>query len=165
MPQINYRYTITYDNGRMRSQGNNRLSVINISDEDYLKIVAGISYGKSLMEIDGIESVLKAMRDIVIDCDNYENLNGTYRTKRLKTPRKIKSIELYLDEGIIHHIRSLADPVAEMTRPEQTMTVYRADGSSVEIHYKYGKISYRDSRKKGQICSMTADTFLNWVVR
>ena len=90
-----------------------------------------------------------------------EKLNGTYWDQALKTPRKIESVEIFLDKQFIGHIRSLSDPVGEMTRPEQIMTVYRSDGSSVEIRYRRGEVEYRDSRKKGTIAVMTVDSFLS----
>lgn len=92
------------------------------------------------------------------------SLNGMWRETPLKTPREIADVEVFLEKSFITHIRSYKDPVVEMTRPEQTMTVYRSDGSYVEIFYSRGEVTYRDSRKKGQTCMMTADTFLDWVV-
>lgn len=165
MPVINYLYTVTYENGRTRSSRASATQTIEVTDEDYLTIVKGVAGGKSLSEIAGIDSVLSSMRAHVVDDDSYMGLNGSYRNKKLREPRRIQGIELFLEDGFVRRIMSLSDPIAEMTRPEQVMTVYRSDGSSVEIHYRRGEIMYIDSKKKGQHSIMTADTFLNWFVR
>ena len=44
------------------------------------------------------------------------------------------------------------------------MTIYRSDGSSVELCYRRGEVEYRDSRKSGSVGKMTADRFLDLIV-
>lgn len=161
MPTIRYSCEVKYENGKVRPKGECANCCVDVTEEEYIKLVQGISEGKTLPDISGIDEVLNRMRDNVIRSDSFMNLNGTYRDQALKTPRKIESVEVFLDKQFIGHIRSLSDPVGEMTRPEQIMTVYRSDGSSVEIRYRRGEVEYRDSRKKGTIAVMTVDSFLS----
>ena len=161
MPTIRYSCEVKYENGKVRPKGECANCCVDVTEEEYIKLVQGISEGKTLPDISGIDEVLNRMRDNVIRSDSFMNLNGTYRDQALKTPRKIESVEVFLDKQFIGHIRSLSDPVGEMTHPEQIMTVYRSDGSSVEIRYRRGEVEYRDSRKKGTIAVMTVDSFLS----
>ena len=164
MPAISYKYRVTYADGKSRTCSDTSSASCEVTDEEYLKIVQGAAEGYDIMEICGLEDVVSRMKNHVKKYDSYFSLNGTLRETPLKTPREIVDANVYLERSFINHIRSYDDPVAEMLRPEQTMTVYRSDGSCVEIRYSRGKITYKDSRKKGQTCMMTADTFLSWVV-
>lgn len=165
MPTIYYSCEVTYENGKVRPKGDYAASCVEVTDEEYIKIVKGISEGKTLTDISGIDEVIKRMQDNVIRSDPYMNLNGTYRDQALKTPRKIKNMDIELDKQFVRHVRTLSDPVREMMRPEQVMTVYRSDGSFVELHYRRGEIEYMDSRKKGTKAIITAKSFLNGFAR
>ena len=164
MVSLSYKYTITYTNGWERNLGDYQSMIANIQEEDYLKIVKGVADGLELMEIEDIDSVLEEMKQNVIWDDSWYNTNGTRRNSQLKKPREYQKIEMFLDQKTVKHIRSMKNPMEEMSRPEQNMTVYRSDGSHVTLSYKNGTIKYTDSRKQGSVFSMTADTFLNWFV-
>ena len=164
MISLSYGYTVTYKNGWERTLGGSQWMVISIQDDEHLKIVEGIAAGLDLMDIPGIDPILEQMRQDVIWDDSWHNTNGTKRNSKLKKPREYQKIEMYLEPRIIRHIRSMKNPVEEMSRPEQKMTIYRSDGSYVTISYKNGRVHYSDSREKGRAASMTADTFLDWIV-
>lgn len=153
MPTIRYSCEVKYENGKVRPKGECANCCVDVTEEEYIKLVQGISEGKTLPDISGIDEVLNRMRDNVIRSDSFMNLNGTYRDQALKTPRKIESVEVFLDKQFIGHIRSLSDPVGEMTRPEQIMTVYRSDGSSVEIRYRRGEVEYGTPERMAQLPS------------
>jgi len=164
MPAISYKYRVAYADGRKRNCSDASSASCEVTDEEYLIIVRGVAEGYDIMEISDLEDVAARMKNHVKKYDSYFSLNGMWRETPLKTPREIADVEVFLEKSFITHIRSYKDPVVEMTRPEQTMTVYRSDGSYVEIFYSHGEVTYRDSRKKGQTCMMTADMFLDWVV-
>ena len=164
MVSLSYGYTVTYNNGWERNVGGSHWMIVNIEEEDYLKIVEGIAKGLDLMEIPGIEHIREQMKKDVIWDDSWHNTNGTKRNSKLKKPREYDRIVMFLEPRTIRHIRSMKNPMEEMSRPEQKMMVYRSDGSFVTILYKRGTVYYDDSRKKGCSVSMTADAFLDWFV-
>ena len=164
MQSMLFKYRITYADGQVRYCPDSFTASINVTDEEYLQIIQGVADGCDIMDIEGLEDVVSRMKARAEELDPHFTVKGTWRNQPLKTLREIADVEVFLDLQFVTHIRSYKDPISEMTRPEQAMTVYRSDGSSVEITYRQGKITYRDSRKKGQTCVMTADTFLSWVV-
>ena len=115
-----------------------------------MRIVQGVSDGLALMEMQGIDEVLERMRERAQEYDRYTAADGSWRGRQLKKPRDIKEINLFLEESFTNHILSMKDPVTEMKRTEQTMTVYRGDGSCVEIRYRHGKVKLAYSGKRGE---------------
>ena len=164
MPAILYKYLITYADGRKRRCKECFTGHLDVSEDEYLRVVEGIASGHDLIYMDGIDDLREKMFENVRWLDSWSNMNGSLREKPLQKPREIVDIIVFMDPREVESIRSIPDPVTEMKRPEQNMTVYRSDGSHVDITYKHGWISYVDSRKTGSVCSMTADTFISWVV-
>lgn len=70
-------------------------------------------------------------------------------------------MELFLTDEDLRKIRSMPDPLAAFDRPEEHMTVYRSDGSSVTIRSEFGTVQITDTRKRGTMISMDADQFLS----
>jgi hypothetical protein len=72
-----------------------------------------------------------------------------------------KCIVKALEDEDLRKIRSMPDPLAAFDRPEEHMTVYRSDGSSVTIRSEFGTVQITDTRKRGTMISMDADQFLS----
>ena len=156
---VKYNCIITYKGGtRNRTL---ELNTVKVTREEYRLIVAGAAQGRSLEETDGIEDVLSRMRENVEFIDKWTNLNGSLRKAPLKNPREIEKMELFLTDEDLRKIRSVPDPLAAFDRPEEHMTVYRSDGSSVTIRSEFGTVQITDTRKRGTMISMDADQFLS----
>ena len=143
---INYDCTITYKDGKHR---NLSLASVKVTKEEYRAVVAGAAEGKSLEETEGIVDVLSRMKENAAYIDKWTNLNGSYRKAPLKTPRAIEKMEVSLTDEEVRKIRRMPDPLATFDRPEEHMTIYRNDGSSVTIDYEFGTVRISDTRKKG----------------
>jgi len=161
---FNYKYRITYGNGKTYDH-EDILMCVEITEEEYKRILHRIKDGYTLNDAPGIDDLLDRMREKVITYDPWRNLNGSIREKKLDKPREIKEIELYLEEREVRRIRSILDIDADIDRPEQRMRIYRADGSYVELVYKLGMVQVTDSRKKGRYLTADADQFAGWVTR
>ncbi len=156
---VKYNCVITYKGGtKNRTQ---ELNTVNVTREEYRLIVAGAAQGRSLEETEGIGDVLSRMRENVEFIDKWTNLNGSLRKSPLKKPSEIEKIDLFLTEEDLRKIRSIPDPLAMFDRPEEHMTIYRNDGSSVTISSEFGTVQITDTRNKGAIISMDADQFLS----
>lgn len=155
---INYDCTITYKDGKHR---NLSLASVKVTKEEYRAVVAGAAEGKPLEETEGIVDVLSRMKENAAYIDKWTNLNGSYRKTPLKTPRAIEKMEVSLTNEEVRKIRRMPDPLAAFDRPEEHMTVYRSDGSSVTIRSEFGTVQITDTRKRGTMISMDADQFLS----
>lgn len=155
---INYDCVLTYEGGKQR---NIQLATVQVTREEYRLIVAGAAEGKTLEETAGIDDVLQRMRENAVYIDTWTNLNGSFRKKPLKTPRAIVKAEVSLTGEEIRKIQRMPDPLAVFDRPEEHMTIYRNDGSSVTISCEFGTVQIKDTRRKGTITSMDADQFLS----
>ena len=128
-----------------------------VTREEYRLIIAGAAQGRSLEETEGIDDVLSRMKENVEFIDKWTNLNGSLRKAPMKKQREIEKMELFLTDEDLRKIRSMPDPLASFDRPEEHMTVYRSDGSSVSIRSEFGTVQITDTRKKGTIISMDAE--------
>lgn len=160
---FNYKYRITYGNGRTYDH-ENILMCVEITEEEYKRILRGIKDGYTLNDAPGIEDVRERMREDIITYDPWRKLDGAIREQKLTTPREIREIDLYLEEREVRRIRAIADIDGDVERPEQKMTIYRTDGSYVELVYKMGKVQVADSKKSGYMV-LGADQFASWVTR
>ncbi len=61
MGTIRYSYRITYKDVMKRSLPELNSMVLTVQDEDFLKIVRGVADGLDLMDIQGIDHVIKRM--------------------------------------------------------------------------------------------------------
>ena len=164
MPSFEFHYIVTYENGKIRSPGDRSIMRVELSDEEYVKIAVGLSEGKELMSIPDIEDVLERMKQRVVEYDVYYSLDGRLKSKPSTRQRKISAVEVSAQSWDIDRFRRMKDPRTELSRPAQSMTIYRSDGSSVELCYRRGEVEYRDSRKSGSVGKMTADRFLDLIV-
>jgi len=161
---IHFHYKITYSTGKTCMIDRIELAAI-IPDEEYKTIIRGIADGRQLSEIEGIDQSITAMTESVHSMDSYIDTNGKFRDTPLKKRRTITALEFFLPEREVQNIRRMKDPVENLTRPEQKMTVYRNDGSSVGFVYKNGEVTFSDSKDRGVIHRMKADAFLSRVIR
>ncbi len=148
-------YTITGADGVKHMTSECGYMISDVQEEEFLKIVRGIADGLELKEIQGIDSVLERMRQIVMGPAS----RSGGRMRWLRQFGADCKMDFYLDPDAVGHIRDLKDPVQEMSRPEQNITVYRSDGSHVTFTYSRGIITYVDPKGAGRVF-MTADTFI-----
>ena len=80
---FNYCYKITYESGETYDRRRNELSV-EISKEDYKKIITGVLQERPIDQIEGISDVIDKMTENVEFADRFMNKNGSLR----KTPLK-----------------------------------------------------------------------------
>jgi hypothetical protein len=134
---------------------------IKLSKEDYRRIMLDILDGKSFDEIDGIDEIKAQMTEDVMFSDCWFERNGKMRSKPLKKEREIENISFDLTEDEYSRIKKMKDPKAVYSRPEEHMTIYRNDGSSVTISTENGKVIMSDSRTSSYVCIMENDHFLD----
>ena len=161
--EFNYKCTITYGNLGRGEEGRTRNTDMyaSIAKEDYIRIMLEAAKGTPIREIEGIEDALEKMTEAVIFSDRYMNLDNTFRKTALKKPREIRSLEFYLTEQDNRRIKKMKDPEAMLAMPEEHMTIYRSDGSSVFISCEFGKVTIKDSRTRTQTVSTEAEYFLS----
>ena len=79
--------------------------------------------------------------------------------------RKIISVEPYLEEREYQRILRMKDPLESFDRLEESMTLYRSDGSFVKLTSDFGLVKVEDSYHKGMIRIIEADTFIQNLLR
>ena len=75
---FNYCYKITYESGETYDRRRNELSV-EISKEDYKKIITGVLQERPIDQIEGISDVIDKMTENVEFADRFMNKNGSLR--------------------------------------------------------------------------------------
>ena len=103
--EFSYCYRITYESGETYDRKKDLL-VVEISKEDYKKIISGVLQG-------------------------------------------------------ISAIKKMKNPIETLERPEEHMTIYRNDDSSVTLSTENGCVSIIDSRKKNVCHVVEADYFIS----
>ena len=73
---FNYCYKITYESGETYDRRRNELSV-EISKEDYKKIITGVLQERPIEQIEGISDVIDKMTENVEFADRFMNKNGS----------------------------------------------------------------------------------------
>lgn len=157
-----FQYRITYGNGK--SYDWPHVMNVQITMDEYKMIVLGVIKGKRISEIDDISESIKKMTEIVHDIDSWSNLNGSNRTKPLKKARNILELEFFLTRTDYQRFKKMQNPMEVLERPEDFMTIYRNDGSSVLISYEYGQVKIVDSRNPRLRRIHDADNFLSIIV-
>lgn len=99
---FNYCYKITYESGETYDRRRNELSV-EISKEDYKKIITGVLQERPIDQIEGISDVIDKMTENVEFVDRFMNKNGSLR----KTPLKKK--ELFQNLNFLFQNMSIGD--------------------------------------------------------
>jgi hypothetical protein len=92
-------------------------------------------------------------------------MNGSQRNKPLKKARNISDLEFFLTMSDYKRFKKMDNPAEMLDRPEDHMTIYRNDGSSVLISCEFGQVKVVDSRKPTTSIIYEADYFLSIVNR
>ena len=162
--RFNYTYRIIYGSGQCCDRSRQQLT-IEITREQYGRIIEKVIQGCTINEVPGIEKVVKDMEEQVRFVDRWDNLDGSRRKIPLKKESDIAKIELLLPEDEIKRISKMKNPMEVLTRPSEQITLLRSDGSYVILSTEQGRVKLEDSRKKGMAMLMDTDQFLNLVVR
>lgn len=157
--EFTFQYRITYESGQCYDR--NHQMVVQITKEEYKKIIQNVLQGIPINQIEDIPDVINEMTECVQDIDRWYNINGTQRSTPLKKSRAISDLEFFLPESEYARIKKMKDPMEVFDRPEEHMTIYRNDGSSVVISSENGKVSIYDSRNKNSHLVLEADYFLS----
>src|SRR5690606_35982141 len=134
---FHFQYRITYENGQFYDRPH--VMTVQITKDEYKKIVLGLLEGKRIEEIDDISEAIGKMTDIVQYIDSWINMNGSQRTTRLKKARVISDLEFFLTMSEYKRLAKIQNPREVFERPEEHITIYRNDGSSVVISCEYGQ--------------------------
>lgn len=157
-----FRYRVTYANARFCERPHVVMAKIPL--DEYKRIVKGVLEGKLINEIDNINESIETMTEMVYYTDSWINMNGSQRTEPLKKSREISELEFFLPDSELKRLREMKDPMKTFERPEQHMTIYRNDGSRVEIRYEYGQVKVVDSRKPNSHIIRESDYFISLIV-
>ena len=157
-----FQYRITYENGQFYDRPH--VMTVQITMDEYKKIVLGVLEGKRIEEIDNISETIEKMTEIVQHIDSWINMNGSQRATRLKKARVISELEFFLPMSEYKRLEKIQNPREVFERPEEHMTIYRNDGSSVMISYEYGQVKVTDSRNPCSCIVCEADYFLSNIV-
>ncbi len=157
-----FQYRITYENGQFYDRPH--VMTVTITKDDYKNIILGVLDGKRIEEIDNISETIEKMTEIVQYIDSWINMNGSQRTSRLKKARVINDLEFFLPLSDYKRFEKMQNPMEVFKRPEEHMTIYRNDGSSVMISCEYGQVKVTDSRNPSSCIVREADYFLSTVL-
>lgn len=157
-----FQYRITYENGQFYDRPH--VMTVQITMDGYKKIVLGVLEGKRIEEIDDISETIEKMTEIVHYIDRWINMNGSQRTTPLKKARIISGLEFFIPMSDYKRLKNMQNPKEVFERPEEHMTIYRNDGSSVMIRYEYGQVKVTDSRNPCSCKICEADYFISTIV-
>ena len=73
-------------------------------------------------------------------------------------------MEFFLPKSDFQRFKKMKNPIEVFERPEQHMTIYRNDGSSVVMSSEFGLIKIVDSRNPSSRIIQEADVFLSSIV-
>lgn len=159
-----YCYRITYESGEVCERRRDQLCV-EVSKEEYEKIINGVLTGIPIEQIAGISSVIAEMKDNVMFTDRWRNKNGSWRKKPLKKNRAFSKIELFMTDSEYTRIQKMKNPIETLKRSEEHMTIFRSDGSFVSVKYENGQVTICDSREKNVRRIVDADNFIGDITR
>lgn len=162
--KFNYCYRITYESGEIYERCRDQLCV-EVSKEEYEKIITGVLAGIPIEQIDGISSVIAEMKDNVLFADRWLNKNGSWRKTPLKKNRAFSRIELFMTDSEYTRIKKMKNLIETLNRPKEHMTIYRTDGSFVSLKYENSQVTICDSREKNVRRVVEADNFIRDIMR
>ena len=162
MVNFQFQYRITYGNGK--SYDRPHIMIVQITLDEYKKIVLGVMEGKRIEEIDDISEAIEKMTEVVRYIDSWININGSQRTTRLKKARIISELEFFIPTSEYKRLKNMQNPIEVFERPEEYMTIYRNDGSSITIRYEYGQVKVTDSRNPCSSIIREADYFISTII-
>ena len=160
--KIAFDYLVTFQDGRTVNR-HDRLFP-NFSDEEFRLIVKGLVAGYEFAAIPDIEPILTKLNENVELGEQYLSINGVFLEAKIKKPRVIMDIEYAIPSDQLNQLLAFRDHMEQLDRPEDSMTIYRNDGSCVTIKSKFGKVWLTDSRRLQTTTTMEADYFLSRVL-
>ncbi len=160
--EFQFQYRITYGNGQFYDRPH--VMTVQISMDEYKKIILGVLEGKRIEKIDDISEAIEKMTEMVHYIDRWINMNGSQRTMPLKKARIISELEFFIPMSEYKRLKNMQNPIEVFERPAENMTIYRNDGSSVMIKYEYGKVEIIDSRNPCSSIIREADYFISAIV-
>lgn len=159
---FNYQYCITYRSGQSYERPHTLTA--QIAKEEYKKIIQGVLQGIPISKIEGIADAISQMTENVRSIDRWTNINGSHRKTPLKQEREIVGLEFFLPESEYRRIKKMKDPMAVFDRPQEHMTLYRNDGSSVTLTAENGLVQIHDSKNTRSYSIMEIDNFLSRII-
>ena len=160
--KIAFDYLVTFQDGRTVNRHDRRFP--NFSDEEFRLIVKGLVAGYEFAAIPDIEPILTKLNENVELGEQYLSINGVFLEAKIKKPRVIMDIEYAIPSDQLNQLLAFRDHMEQLDRPEDSMTIYRNDGSCVTIKSKFGKVWLTDSRRLQTPTTMEADYFLSRVL-
>ena len=160
--KFDYQYRITYESGEQVYNKRSTLCV-DVTKEQYKKIVAGVLKGLTIEEIEGISDVLEEMTENVQFADRWTNKNGTSRSTPLKKPRGFSKLEFFMPELDYMRFKKMKDPLEVIDRPGEHMTIYRSDGSYIRLSTENGRVTIKDSKEENLMHIVDADHFISQI--
>ena len=159
--KLDFKYSIVF-NGIERDRSGFGITA-EMSEAEYLKLAKAIRNNESIA--DAVPGIITQVKEKALTLESHLTVSGEWRDKPLKKPREADSISVWLDPYDAARIKKMKDPEEELHRSEQNMTIYRSDGSFIEIRYWNGQVYIMDSLKRTTISSRTADQFIKDVTR
>ena len=160
--ELQYQYRITYSPEQVYDRKD--LLCAEISQDDFNKIMIGVANGLEIAEIAGIGNAIQLMTENALFVDRWTNIDGSRRRTALKKKRQVEKIEFFLPEWEVKRIRKMKNPEEMFSRPEEHMTIYRSDGTSVLISSQNGKVKITDSKPNGMCHILEADYFISRIL-
>lgn len=133
-------------------------------NEEYCLIVRGLVEGYTFTAIPGVEPILARLHEEVEFGEQHLSINGNFLDKPIRKPRKISAVKFSVPEKQLKKLLAFRDHMELLDKPEESMTVYRADGSHVTIKSAFGQVWLTDSSGPGATTKMDADYFLSRVL-
>lgn len=163
--RFHFQYKVIYESGDIFEQNRRNELCVDITQEEYKKIITGVLQGISIKQIEGISEVITKMTEDVLFADRWMNKNGSMRSTPLKKNRKISEIEFFMTENELQRIKKEKDPIRMLERPKEQMTVYRSDGTYITLETENGQVIIKDSTEKNSYRIVDADYFIHHIVR
>ncbi|MGB4659772.1 MAG: hypothetical protein WBI07_11355 [Mobilitalea sp.] len=103
-----FQYRITYGNGQFYDRPH--VMTVQITMDEYKKIIPGVLEGKRIEEIDDISETIEKMTEMVHYIDSWINMNGSQRTKPLKKARIISELEFFIPMSDYKRLKKMQNP-------------------------------------------------------
>ena len=82
--RFHFQYKVIYESGDIFEQNRRNELCVDITQEEYKKIITGVLQGISIKQIEGISEVITKMTEDVLFADRWMNKNGSMRSTPLK---------------------------------------------------------------------------------
>ena len=142
-----------------------RGACVEVSDEDFLQILAFVK--ENGLKMDALEPkmprLFSEVRENAVWSDMFYDRNGYYLKKPLKKSRELFDLHFRLSESDAERMKRMRDPETVLKRPQESMKIYRSDGSFLTLTTDADKVSIKDSREK-YIVALDADDVISRIL-